>query len=219
MRRRCSNLTRAALEVAHVCLDDGSASDVRSIFASRHGESEVTVRTLTELAKGNPLSPNDFSLSVHNTSSGLFSIFSKNTQASTAVAGGRHSLDALFLEVFSSLASAPTTPVHAVIADMPCPKEFGSLKRNPCYALAFVLRAGGGEDALEFRFDGSPIDAEKEDSPETQIRTAVEDFLLWAFTPEKQDPFTSKESGWCISARANWRSKFRPIQGVVKEAA
>lgn len=175
------------------------------------------MRTLMELAKGNPLSPNDFSLSVHNTSSGLFSIFSKNTHASTAVAGGRHSLDALFLEVFSSFASAPAVPVLAVIADMPCPKEFGTLRRNPCYALALLFRLGSGSDQIEFRFDRGGLNGDSEDSPDTQLRTAVEDFLQWSFASEKPQPFTSSESGWSISASESWQSKFRPILGVVKE--
>jgi hypothetical protein len=166
------------------------------------------------------MSPNDFSLSVHNTTSGLFSILSKNLQPSTAVAGGRRSLDAMFFEVFSNIASSPSSTVLAVIADMPCPKEFGNLRLNPCFALAMLMRASpeSAENGMvRFEFEPEGISGEWEDTPNSPQSTAVEDFLRWAFGNVTENPFKSCESVWHISRTSSWLDKFFPISGVEKE--
>ena len=70
LRRRAGFLDKMALEVAYRCL--GDRCDVPTVFSSRHGETSRSVDLLTDLAKGLPLSPTTFGLSVHNAAGGLF---------------------------------------------------------------------------------------------------------------------------------------------------
>jgi hypothetical protein len=72
LRRRAGFLSKMALEVAYQCL--GEQIDVPTVFCSRHGEAARSVDLLLDLAKGEPLSPTSFGLSVHNATGGLFSI-------------------------------------------------------------------------------------------------------------------------------------------------
>src|SRR5438067_11704588 len=70
LRRRAGFLGRMALEVAYACL--GPDAGVPTVFCSRHGEVARAVELLTDLARGELLSPTGFGLAVHNASAGLF---------------------------------------------------------------------------------------------------------------------------------------------------
>lgn len=210
LRRRCSNLTRASLEVAYAVLDESERSEVETVFASRHGEGEVTTTILNQLASGEALSPNDFSLSVHNTASGLFSIFAKNPSASTALSGARLSLDAALLEMFSSfLRTGSSRDVLLVIADMPCPPVFGELGKDPAYALALLCSAKPDASALDcaavWRDDA-------EASPTGGNEPGAVELLRWLFSISLV--FESKESAsrWrLIRSHSTWQQSFFPI--------
>jgi len=96
LRRRLDRSGRMALSTAWPCAE-GLAS-VPSVFASRHGVLERTLELLTALARDEALSPTSFSLSVHNSNAGLFSIARGDRAAATAVAAGRDSLGLGLLE-------------------------------------------------------------------------------------------------------------------------
>jgi len=147
LRRRLSTLSRSALAVAADCLgrpaSDASPAqvhDCRTIFASPHGEVGRTVELLQQLAAGEPLSPNAFSLSVHNTASGLYAIATGNRAASTALAAGRDTLPLAFIEAAGRLARDPT-PLLLVFADEPLPAFYQRWQPQPArpFALALLL--------------------------------------------------------------------------------
>jgi len=71
-RRRLSKLARMLFHVAWPMAVPGEALPL--VFVSRHGETPRTLAILEELARGEPLSPTAFSLSVHNAPAGLWSI-------------------------------------------------------------------------------------------------------------------------------------------------
>src|SRR3546814_19479787 len=68
------------------------------IFCSRYGEYARAFEILNSMAEGEPVSPNAFSLSVHNTVSSLFSIARGDRTHSTAMAAGASTLEGGFLE-------------------------------------------------------------------------------------------------------------------------
>src|SRR4029453_9488720 len=90
LRRRAGFLSKMALEVAYQCL--GNRIDVPTVFCSRHGESGRSVELLLDLAKGVPLSPTSFGLSVHNATGGLFSIARGEHARHIALSRGRNSM-------------------------------------------------------------------------------------------------------------------------------
>jgi len=149
MRRRLSRLSRMMLAAAHAVVDGGPARQCRSVFASRMGEMQRTLAVLGAMARGDTLSPTDFSLTVHNTSSGLFSIAADNRQPSTAIAAGRDTCAAALLEAFGQLQRDPSTPVLVVIAEEALPLLFAPFADEPQVDCAVALLLGGdGGSAL-----------------------------------------------------------------------
>ncbi len=156
LRRRLSTLSRSALAVAADCLGGAAADstpaqthDCRTIFASPHGEVGRTVELLQQLATGEPLSPNGFSLSVHNTASGLYAIATGNRAASTALAAGRDTLPLAFIEAAGRLARDPA-PLLLVFADEPLPAFYQRWQPPPArsFALALLLAPAGTNAAV-----------------------------------------------------------------------
>jgi hypothetical protein len=93
LRRRCSPFSRASLAVAYAAArgDGERPIDMPTVFASAHGESEITEQLLGEIARRELLSPMGFSLSVHNAASGIFSIATGNKAPASAIAANEHS--------------------------------------------------------------------------------------------------------------------------------
>ena len=86
LRRRASATARAALRVAFDCASTQGTTPV--VFCSADGEVHRSVELLEQLSAGETLSPNGFSLSVHNTPAALFSISRGDTQPMSAVCAG-----------------------------------------------------------------------------------------------------------------------------------
>ncbi len=86
--RRLSPFSKVALN----CLDTPLAlkANLPLVFASRHGDLAKTVKLIKDAALGEELSPTQFALSVHNATSGLFSIATNNTAATTTISAGKN---------------------------------------------------------------------------------------------------------------------------------
>ncbi|MFA7555562.1 MAG: beta-ketoacyl synthase chain length factor [Spongiibacteraceae bacterium] len=153
LRRRFSRLSRMALQVSYDCLQE--RNDVRTIFCSRHGEIHRTKALLDDLVKQEPISPMGFSLSVHNTASGLYSIASNNHAPSSAIAAGLDTLEMAMVDALGHLQRQPDKPVLVVLADEPLPgfyQPYDSEAAQP-YALGLLLGAADtdieGFDTIE----------------------------------------------------------------------
>lgn len=83
-RRRLSYLARMAFAVGWPLAEGIEALPL--VYVSRHGETPRTFALLSELAERQPLSPTQFSLSVHNAVIGLWSILRGETSEMTALA-------------------------------------------------------------------------------------------------------------------------------------
>ena len=138
-RRRLSSLSKMSMRVAHDCSDQ--VGSLRTVFCSRHGELTRTVQLLQQLSDAELISPTGFSLSVHNTASGLFSIAHQNTLPTTAIAGGKDSFEAGFLEAAAVLRSGECEKILLVIADEPLPEPIDSFLQDDAisYAAAFLF--------------------------------------------------------------------------------
>ena len=144
LRRRTSRVTRAALWAIHAC--GGADTLYPTVFSSRHGELHRSHALLQDLAAGEPLSPNAFSLSVHNTASGLNSIATGNRAPSTALAAGRDTLAAGVIQALCQLGDGAEA-VILVHADECAPAFYQRWVHYevPVFALALVLRRPGGQ--------------------------------------------------------------------------
>lgn len=105
LRRRSRKLSRAMLELAGRLTTQEQRSHIASVFAHRYGETETTFPLLCDLAEGKPISPMGFSLSVHNTASGLFSIAAANRHPTTSVSAGKNTFTTGFLTALTYVQS------------------------------------------------------------------------------------------------------------------
>ncbi|WP_066017327.1 beta-ketoacyl synthase chain length factor [Endozoicomonas atrinae] len=141
-RRRLSTVSKLALDVAVGCMD--GQHQAPAVFASRYGEVGRMAGLLEDICSGEDASPTDFSLSVHNTSSGLLSIQTGNQKPSTAISAGHDSLGAGLIEAVSQLGAGLPEVLLVVFEDqMPdVYRCFGSRDEYPI-AAAFLLKSGG----------------------------------------------------------------------------
>jgi Beta-ketoacyl synthase, N-terminal domain len=140
LRRRAGFLDRMALEVAYQCL--GDRCEVPTIFSSRHGETSRSVDLLTDLAKGLPLSPTAFGLSVHNATNGLFSIARSDHASSSALAAGASSVEHGVIEACAVLADG-ASEVLLVVYDRPLPALYAAYPdcHEQPFAWAWLMRS------------------------------------------------------------------------------
>lgn len=160
LRRRTSRITKAALWAAHEC---GAGENAwPTVFSSRHGELHRSHGLLSELARDEPLSPNAFSLSVHNTASGLNSIATGNRAPSTALAAGRDTVAAGVIEAMGRIHSGAER-VLLVHADERMPEFYRpwAEDRPVVFALGLLLcpPVSGAKWSLErYRGESAEID-------------------------------------------------------------
>jgi hypothetical protein len=96
LRRRAGLSDRLALELAWRLAPGGG--DLPCVFASRHGQIVRSVGLLQAVAEQAPLSPMDFSVSVHNATAGLYTISAGDRAPASAVAGGLEALGGALLD-------------------------------------------------------------------------------------------------------------------------
>jgi len=121
LRRRAGLVGKMALEVAYQCLD--GRSDVPTVFCSRHGDVARAVELLSDLARGELLSPMAFGMAVHNAIPGLFSIARGDRANYTALAAGNASVEHAVIEACGLLADG-AEQVLLVACDAPLPELF-----------------------------------------------------------------------------------------------
>jgi hypothetical protein len=157
VRRRATRLTRLMLQVAFDGSEGCDRAALRTVFASRHGAIHVAVRILASIARGEAVSPLQFSHSVHNAQAGLFSIAAGNRCASSSVAAAEDTFAHGFLEAVLHLERAPDTPVLLVMGDEPLPDNLAHLVDEPAtaYAVALLLARDGDGTRLHFGLEGA----------------------------------------------------------------
>ena len=160
LRRRLSVMSRMAFHVTAACLDVETLPDAY-VFSSRYGEYERSFEILSSLARQEEVSPTAFSLSVHNTSASLFSIYHEDPTTYTALAAGATTLELAFLESWSLLKSQEACRVLLVYHDEPLPPLYGEQETNVTQkcALALVLQPCDVDpkaDRLHISWRGSP---------------------------------------------------------------
>ena len=139
-RRRASRLSKMALSTA---LQATAGENVDySIFCSQHGEIIRTRDILSSISAGVEMSPTAFAQSVHNTSSGLFTILESSNAPSMSLASDASTFACGWLEAQAWLASNPEHRVLLVDFDEIIPDEYRefSSQADCDHALALILR-------------------------------------------------------------------------------
>ena len=116
-RRRLSRLARMLFHVAWPIAE--TLGPLPLVFVSRHGETPRTLSILADLAHNEPLSPTQFSLSVHNAIIGLWSILRADSSEMSALAGEGDGLEQGLLEAASLLGDGAPAVLLVVAEETP----------------------------------------------------------------------------------------------------
>ncbi|BCQ58854.1 3-oxoacyl-ACP synthase [Pseudomonas sp. Boi14] len=122
-RRRLSRLARMAFSVGWPLAE--GLEQLPLVFISRHGETPRTFEILSDLAAEQPLSPTQFSLSVHNAVIGLWSIMRGETSEMTALAAAGDGLEHGLLEAATLLADGAPHVLLVITEEQP-PEAYAS---------------------------------------------------------------------------------------------
>lgn len=161
LRRRFTDIGKLAVGSAMPMLKDNQAIPV--VFASRHGDVDLTLSLLESIANDELLSPTKFSLAVHNAISGLMSIARKDFSEVTAIAATNALIPNALLEAATQLQNHDN--VLCLICDTPLPDLYRPFSHSSAfpYAIALMLSKCEGETfTLKHGFSDS-IDESQED--------------------------------------------------------
>lgn len=140
-RRRLSHLARMAFAVGWPLAE--GREQLPLVFVSRHGETPRTFSILSELAARQPLSPTQFSLSVHNAVIGLWSILRGSTSEMTALAAAGDGFEHGVLEAAALLAEGAPAVLLIVTEELPPEAYSPWIDDVPfAYALGLLLTPG-----------------------------------------------------------------------------
>lgn len=140
LRRRFTTLGKYA---AHAALEQMSAEQkLPAVYASRHGDTPLTLSLLQDMGRKTPLSPTSFSLAVHNAVGGLLSIARKDASPMTAIASSTGLVLSTLHEAAAQLESY--NKVLCVIYDVPLPHLYTNYAESLPFplALAFIVSRG-----------------------------------------------------------------------------
>lgn len=142
-RRRLSGLSKPAIHTSLNCIEHAAASpsECMMVFASQHGELNRTITIVDSMYQEHEVSPKDFSLSVHNASLGLYSIFTQNKQPGTSIAAGSNSFGYALIESFNLLQRFPEEKVLLTCSDLAIDSPFAELQHRqyPSYSVSLLL--------------------------------------------------------------------------------
>jgi hypothetical protein len=140
-RRRLSRLARMAFSVGWPLAE--GLEQLPLVFVSRHGETPRTFDILSDLANDEPLSPTQFSLSVHNAVIGLWSILRGETSEMTALACAGDGLEHGVVEAASLLEDGAPAVLLVITEEQPPAAYAPWIDDVPFpYALGLLLTAG-----------------------------------------------------------------------------
>ena len=159
LRRRAGFLGKMALEVAYQCIDGcgEGGGDIPTVFCSRHGEVARALDLLSDLARGEALSPTAFSMSVHNATAGLLTIARADRANHIALAAGAATIEHAVIEACGLLADGAPM-VLLVASDCQLPElflPFQDCEEQP-HAWAWLMTAAdGADDPIALRWSAS----------------------------------------------------------------
>lgn len=158
-RRRIDRLGRMAVQVACWCAQ-AEETGVPLVFASRHGDVKRSLELLQQQAQGEPMSPTQFGLSVHNAIAALYSIVRGQRGNYLALAAGNATAAAAMIEAAGLLADG-APEVLIVVYDACLPDTYASFvdEAQADHAWCWRVRADGEGQRLSLAWQAAVDDA------------------------------------------------------------
>jgi hypothetical protein len=155
-----------ALQAAFEACPAEMRSQVATVFASRHGESQLCDALLRDIVRELALSPTQFSHSVHNTQAAVFSIEAGNGCPSTSVAARQDTFCAGLVEALGLCLRHRPMPALLVVADEPVTDVFRRFDDElpAAYGAAWLVDSGPGSTGTSFEMELAPASARAADA-------------------------------------------------------
>lgn len=122
-------------------------SSIPTLFASRHGDTELTLQLLQGIAQQDLMSPTKFSLAVHNAIGGLLSIVRQDQSPMTAISASDGLVVQTLFELKALLTQYPR--VMCVIYDVPLPEVYKPYAESLDFPLAVAFVANQQHSDIE----------------------------------------------------------------------
>lgn len=191
LKRRLSPLAQIVFCAASQCIDKNT--DIPTIFSSTHGELAKSFNMMKIIETGEEISPTAFSLSVHNSIAGLFSMAYANKAQCTVVAPGEDGISAAFIEA-AGLLQEGIDGVLIILYDEPLEPFYPSapyhLTASASRAIALSISKSGTGIPLHF----SHIKKTGNDGEQPLQIPLLIDFLS---TSQKKLIINTPRHGWC----------------------
>lgn len=157
LRRRAHRVGRAALEALYASTLD--YADQPIVFCSRHSELARSVTLMQELAAEGKVSPQEFSMAVHNAIPGLFLIAKKSQTPVVSLASENRMALSGMVEALALMADGASS-VILVFCDAPLPALFHHFLESEPTCFAFALEMTTGKNYRLVYADATPSPAE-----------------------------------------------------------
>lgn len=154
LRRRAYPLGRAALETLYAPMLDYASQPI--VFCSRHGEISRSLALLQALAAEGLISPQEFSMAVHNAIPGLFLIAKQSRAPVAALASENRLVLSGMVEALALIADGASS-VILVFCDAPLPMLFRPFSDGEPVCFAFALEITAGNDYRLAYDDAEPF--------------------------------------------------------------
>lgn len=144
--RRLSPFSKVVLH----CLDIPQAlsDNLSLVFASQHGDLAKTIALIKDAALGENLSPTQFALSVHNATTGLFSIATNNTAPTTTISAGNNTFVEGLVEA-SMQCQQENRAIIYTYCDFDVPEEYRQFEDyQPARCITMLLSSTNKNDSL-----------------------------------------------------------------------
>jgi len=190
LRRRLSNPGKTALHTI-LQLKDNLPKEIPTIFSSHRGEVERSVSLLKSLAHDEPLSPTDFSLAVHNSVAGIYSIGCKQHSNMNAISAGSGGFTMGLVEACGLLLEHDYVLRVDYGSPLPEPYENTRNQHEYPYAIAMLISKTGADQIRFFQ---------------TRMLDDTSDLEQDSFSPDQLIKFLHKKNSHfsLLSGRTIW---------------
>lgn len=190
LRRRLTPLAKIVFCAANPCLE---SKKIPVVFSSTHGELAKSFAMMEMIEAGEEISPTTFSLSVHNSIAGLFSMVYKNKLQATVVAPGEEGIAAAFIETLGLLEEGADEAL-IIFYDEPLvsfyPSEPFLLSCEQSCAVALIISKS--TDGLPIRFSQLTGQGGEGEQPLQVLK-----LIKFLADPEKKMLIKTARHNWC----------------------
>ncbi|MDR2787142.1 MAG: beta-ketoacyl synthase chain length factor [Candidatus Accumulibacter sp.] len=200
LRRRADKMGRAALHV--LSRPELPYGDQAIVLCSRIGEFSRSFALQDELAREGRVSPQQFSMAVHNAAGGLFMMARAANAPLSALAAGEEGALAGLQETLGLFADGAET-VWLLYCDEPLPREyhsFASARELTAY-FAFLLELSPGDE-----FHLAPEGGDEDGKAMTDRAASPLDLLAFFLRPGDGALRLSPRGGWMLRRTPRGRS-------------